>query len=295
MSVIQAAGGLWSTTGDLYRLDRALKAGELLSAEAHARMVAPRELSPAYACGWQLFPVNGKKCWHHSGGANGYVADFLRFPDDDACVVVLSNHAFAPISRISEDLSAILFGLEHVVPVALTKAQLDACTGVFAGGSPARQMLVRRTGNLLFAFEAFPGKERCGGRLLIPTAPGRFLAPWGRGDWGRGEFTIDAERVQTPSGAFVRTAQPDAGWRELVGALRVDGTGSGTGQLAAEGGRLALRVPGTWPESLDLIPLGDDTALTMYAQDFGTLVRREGSTLRWTRNDGSVLLLTPAK
>ncbi|HEX6812741.1 MAG TPA: sigma-70 family RNA polymerase sigma factor [Planctomycetota bacterium] len=290
MSVIQAAGGLWSTTGDLYQLDRALKGDRLLSKEVHARMVAPRELSPTYACGWVVTPVHGRKCWHHSGGTNGYVADFLRFPDDDACVVVLSNHAFAPITRISADLGAILFGLEHAVPVALTKAQLDACTGVWTGGNPARPMLVRRTGNLLFLFEALPGNERCIGRLLIPTAPGRFLGPW-----ATGELTIDGERVQTPSGDFARTARPDAGWRQLVGALRVDGTENGTGELAADGNRLVLRVPGTWPESIDVIALGDEAALTMYAEEFGTVVRRSGSTLRWTRNDGSVLVLTPAK
>jgi CubicO group peptidase (beta-lactamase class C family) len=69
MSTIQAAGGLWSTTGDLYRFDRALKDAKLLSADVHARMVAPREASPHYACGWQVTPVHGRKCWHHSGGA----------------------------------------------------------------------------------------------------------------------------------------------------------------------------------------------------------------------------------
>jgi RNA polymerase sigma factor (sigma-70 family) len=288
MSVIQAAGGLWSTTGDLYRLDRALKGGVLLTREVHARMVAPRELSPAYACGWQVTPVHGRRCWHHSGGANGYVADFLRFPDDDACVVVLSNHAFAPITRLSADLAAILFGLEHAVPVALTTAQLDACTGVFADGT--RHVLVRRAGKLLLLFETFPGNERCGGRLLIPTAPGHYLAPS-----GSGEIAIDAERVQSPNGTFARAARPDAGWRELVGELRVEGTEKKTGQLAVDGDRLVLRVPGTWPESLDVIPLGNDAALTMYAEEFGTLVRRLGSTLQWTRNDGSVLRMTPAK
>ena len=54
-----------------------------------------------YACGWMVRPVHGRACIQHSGGANGYVADFLRFPDDDACVVVMSNYAFAPILRLS--------------------------------------------------------------------------------------------------------------------------------------------------------------------------------------------------
>jgi len=291
MSTIQAAGGLWSTTGDLYRFDRALKDAKLLSADVHARMVAPRAASPHYACGWQVTPVHGRKCWHHSGGANGYVADFLRFPDDDACVVVLSNHAFAPISRISADLAAILFGLEHAVPAALTAAQLDACTGVFTtAGKPVLYLLVRRSGKLLFAFETSPATERCGGTLLIPIGPGRFLAPW-----GTGEYTIEPGRVQTPSGVWERTEHPAARWRDLVGPLRMEGAMGGTAQLVDDGGRFTLRTPGLWPESIVLIPLGDDAALTMFMEEFGTLVRREGSTLRWTRNDGSVLLLTQAK
>ena len=32
-----------------------------------------------FALGWQVSRMLERKCIHHSGGANGYVADFLRF------------------------------------------------------------------------------------------------------------------------------------------------------------------------------------------------------------------------
>ncbi len=54
-----------------------------------------------------ITPVLGRRTLHHSGGANGFVADFLRFPDDDACVVVLSNFAFSPVGPPRTGLSAV--------------------------------------------------------------------------------------------------------------------------------------------------------------------------------------------
>jgi hypothetical protein len=299
MSMIQAAGGLWSTVGDLYRFDRALRGDSLLRAATQAQMTTTRPQSPSYACGWGTQPVLGHRCWQHSGGANGFVANLLRFPDDDACVVVLSNFAFAPIMRISQDLAAVLFGAEHSVPVQLSPEQLDASAGCFlTSANAARHLLVRRVGGLLLAFEHWPNVERIGGQILIPTGPGRFLAPF-----GGGAYVIDGAGAQTPADALVRR-QPDAAvWRAWLGILHAEPPIGETTELIEQDGRLALHVldpafpavrDGRWGR-VEVVPLSDDTALALVDVAFGTLLRRDQESLRWTLYDGSVIELTRSK
>ena len=297
MSVIQAAGGLWSTVGDLCRLDRALRGERLLTAASQAAMTATRKASPRYACGWQVAPLHGRCCVSHSGGANGFVAEWLRFPDDDACVVVLSNYAFAPITRIANDLAAILLGAEHPAPAVLTPEQLEASTGTFAlAQQPQRRLLVRRVGSLLLAFDVWPDIARCSGRVLVPVAPGRFLSAL-----DNGEYRIDATHARTPWDTLDRCDPGVERWNEMLGTLIAQGAFGGECELgyltvsSSERGRLVLRTPTTWPKETRIVPLGADVALALAAEDFGTLLRREGAHLSWTRPDGQIAVLTRAK
>ncbi len=290
MSVIQAAGGLWSTVGDLFAFDRALRGGVLLNEATIAMMTAPRERSPGYACGWQVSPVHGRRCQSHSGGANGYVANLLRFPDDDACVVVLSNYAFAPVTRIANDLAAVLLGREHRVSVTLTTAQLDASTGTFGSATNRdRRLLVRRVGSLLVAFELWPGQSRVPGHLLLPLADGRFVAPH-----GDGQYVFDADGVRTPADELPRVDAGVDAWRGRLGALRMQGGRAGSAELGEVGGRFELRLPDQ-PAPVEVVPLGADVALAMVMTELGTLLRARGAELQWYRPGSDVVVLTPAK
>jgi hypothetical protein len=46
----------------------------------------------------------------HRGGIKGFASHIMRYPDEKALVVVLSNFSLTPITDISDDLAAILFG-----------------------------------------------------------------------------------------------------------------------------------------------------------------------------------------
>jgi hypothetical protein len=61
---------------------------------------------------------------------------------------------------------------------------------------------------------------------------------------------------------------------------------------ASKAGRLVLLTPTTWPKRTRIFPLGGDVALALDSEDFGTLLRREGDALHWTRRDGQVAVLT---
>lgn len=282
MSIIQAAGGMYSSVMDLYLLDRALREDTLLQPATRTAMLTPRENTFGYACGWGTSPVHGHRCVHHSGGANGYVADFLRFPDDDACVVVLSNYAFAPISRISTDLAAVLFGIAHEVPVQLTAEQRAAATGVFVDPAvEGRSAFLRCVGEHVFAFDQWPGNERVGGRMLVAVAPGRFLD-----SFGSGEVTVDAAGLKGPGGRLERAADARAAWMPFVGPLRDEQGIAAAGELLVRDGRMLLRSEVSWPREMEFVPLTANVACCLYAEEGGTLLTRKGETLDWLLADG---------
>jgi RNA polymerase sigma factor (sigma-70 family) len=289
MSRIQAAGGLVSTAFDLWAFDRTLR-GDTLLDDAHKTLLfTPRQGN--YACGFDTRPVFGHRCQQHSGGANGYVGDFLRFPDDDACVVVLSNYEFAPITRISNDLAAILFGIDRPMPKVVDGQELDGCVGCYTSQfEPARRLLVQRWGKVLLGFELWPNQERIGGRVLVPAGDGRFLSAMDTRDH---LFTKD--RVQTPYDELQR--QPDAtpAWRAAVGRYRLPPAFGTSAELVEDHGRLLLRIAGGWPAEVELAPVGGDLAIGLVMGNFGTLLHRDGAVLHWTRADGAKIDFTPVR
>jgi len=134
MSIPHAAGALYSTVDDLYKWDRALYTEKLISKADMARMFTPFKAN--YAYGWAIGSFAGHKNIRHGGGINGFTTDISRFPDDDACVIVLNNFSTGYTQEISDALSGILFGQAVELPkekivVKLPVAILDAYQGQY--------------------------------------------------------------------------------------------------------------------------------------------------------------------
>jgi D-alanyl-D-alanine carboxypeptidase len=89
------AGGLLSSAHDLAKWDEALNGTKLLSAESKTDMwkatVLPDGKSTDYGFGWNLTPYKGLTQQSHRGMVAGFVANFSRFPDQDAAVIVFMN------------------------------------------------------------------------------------------------------------------------------------------------------------------------------------------------------------
>jgi CubicO group peptidase (beta-lactamase class C family) len=108
--------GLYSTVGDLYRWDRALYNEGLLPKESITEMFTPYR--DGYGFGWRILKEFQRKVFTYSGKADGFSASIRRYPDDDACVIVLSNLESADAEKITHDLGAILFGVHYELPIA---------------------------------------------------------------------------------------------------------------------------------------------------------------------------------
>ncbi|WP_173275499.1 serine hydrolase [Paenibacillus sp. NEAU-GSW1] len=84
-----AAGGLYSTVEDLFKLDQALYTERLLPSAAIERMLAPDGFG--YGLGWKSDYRQGRPVVGHSGSYRGYRGEFDRYPDERVCVIMLSN------------------------------------------------------------------------------------------------------------------------------------------------------------------------------------------------------------
>jgi hypothetical protein len=246
MSFIQAACGLYSTVGDLFRFDRALRAGTLIDAASHRRMVTVR--CGNLACSWINQPVHGRPCFRHSGGANGYSGDFLRFPDDDVTVIVLSNFKFTPVVPISEDLAAMVLRKKHAQPRRLDAATLARCTGVFALPDD-EYLIVHRFGDKLIEYE---GKSLFLGHALLPVGNGVFAEEATGGV--RLEFDRDkagrVRRVIRGSATVLERADVQAAkWQAAAGPLAAKPDFGKEVQLVSIGGASGVSAPWTPPRT----------------------------------------------
>ena len=299
MSTILAAGGIYSTAADLYRFDRALASGKLLSAALRQRMQTPAPNTYGYALGWQVRPIHGHACARHSGGANGYVADLLRFIEDDACVVLLSNFAYAPSVLLAEGLAGCLLERDVDMPARVPSKVLDRYLGAYRG--PSSTAVVRRSGDCLAMYEQKDGESRVTPTLLVALGEDRFrrqawptLLHFTIGKQGPTQLVMEGTRPTTFS-----TLRVDAkAWKKAVGRYR-DAKGSAKYRIMRLKGALQLRLPEGWGGvDLTLLPVAADRALTLFYEDFATVLtldRDEKGTVsgfRWMRNDGQVVVCT---
>ncbi|HEU0299322.1 MAG TPA: serine hydrolase domain-containing protein [Longimicrobium sp.] len=168
MSWHAGAGGVHSTARDLLRWDQALAAGRILPAEQLAKFYQPHvqtgRAGRAYAYGWNRFEVHRRPVVHHNGGTEGFIAEFMRFPDDGLLVIVLANYlpdlsVNVPI-RIVRAASAAVFGEAYEVPplpVAVPAAELARLAGRYEA-APGYVVRVDTAGGRLWA-EALGGQS----------------------------------------------------------------------------------------------------------------------------------------
>jgi CubicO group peptidase (beta-lactamase class C family) len=87
--------GIYSTVGDLFLFDRALRAGKLLKQatqdSAYVNRVPLKNGHFGYGYGWHLFEAPGEKVIYHTGWWHGFRHNFLRDIKDDVVIVLLDN------------------------------------------------------------------------------------------------------------------------------------------------------------------------------------------------------------
>jgi CubicO group peptidase (beta-lactamase class C family) len=88
--------GLDSTVGDLYLWDQALYTDKLVPQKVLDAIFTPyvaSDLHPGFSIGysWLIGSDNGRREIWHPGFLAGFASDFVRYPDDKATIIILSN------------------------------------------------------------------------------------------------------------------------------------------------------------------------------------------------------------
>jgi CubicO group peptidase (beta-lactamase class C family) len=102
-----AAGGLYSTVGDLLLWDQALYTEKAVKRETLEQMFTPYDSN--YGYGWRIYDRYNQKVVEHGGGINGFVVHFQRYLKDNVCIIVLSNYQVPWATKIGYELAETLY------------------------------------------------------------------------------------------------------------------------------------------------------------------------------------------
>jgi CubicO group peptidase (beta-lactamase class C family) len=98
--------GIYSTVGDLWLYDRALRAGRLLKqATMDSAYVARNPMVHghfSYGYGWRIFEAPGKQVIYHTGWWHGFRHIYLRDIKDDITIVLLSNLSNGSLLKLDD-------------------------------------------------------------------------------------------------------------------------------------------------------------------------------------------------
>jgi len=98
--------GVYSTVGDLYLFDRALRDGRLLKQATMDSAYVPRNPMLhghfSYGYGWRIFEAPGKQVIYHTGWWHGFRHIYLRDIKDDITIVLLSNLSNGSLLKLDD-------------------------------------------------------------------------------------------------------------------------------------------------------------------------------------------------
>jgi CubicO group peptidase (beta-lactamase class C family) len=127
-----AAGALYSTLVDLFLWDRALYTSRLLTTASLHQAFTP--FKDKYGYGWFIDSLYGRPTVGHDGGIYGFTSLILRFPAEQAVIIILDNSNSPSLGELARKLAAILFGKPYQLPQPPHEAHVaDSVLRPYAG------------------------------------------------------------------------------------------------------------------------------------------------------------------
>jgi CubicO group peptidase (beta-lactamase class C family) len=123
VALAAGAGALYSTLGDLYKWSEAISKHSVLPDSLIKLALKP--IQNNYGMGWMTTDAFGRKQIGHTGSIPGFIANFMKFPDQDITIILLSNYEDVDGRQISKDLAAVTFGEAYNLPVVKKEVKLS--------------------------------------------------------------------------------------------------------------------------------------------------------------------------
>jgi CubicO group peptidase (beta-lactamase class C family) len=173
---LYGAGSLTSTLRDLFRWAEALSGRAAYKSELFQAMVHP-PAGASYHLGLECQSFRQRRLLSHLGLIHSFRSCFLRYPDQDLTIIMLSNLQPIPLLELKETLSAIAFGESYSLPQPIQRQAIplaDEALADYAGlyrveQDPAQTLSIRLVAGQLFQDEGE------GLTLLYPEAADRFF------------------------------------------------------------------------------------------------------------------------
>lgn len=105
-TILYAAGGMYSTVGDLYKWIKAVSGTRLLTPASWQQAFTPYKGN--YGLGWAIDTLYGRKYIAHTGGTAGFSSLVLYYPDEDISIILLRNTT-GSLWNEGVDISQMLF------------------------------------------------------------------------------------------------------------------------------------------------------------------------------------------
>ncbi|HYO90174.1 MAG TPA: serine hydrolase domain-containing protein, partial [Pyrinomonadaceae bacterium] len=119
------AGGVLSTTTDLYKWHLALDGRRILSASGKKRLYTP--FLNDYAYGWEVKKTKqGTLAIQHGGDVPGFQSWLAQFPEEKLVVIMLINNRMRWRSLLTSTLTLVAFGQDHEMPPPLINMDATA-------------------------------------------------------------------------------------------------------------------------------------------------------------------------
>ena len=108
-TVTFAAGGIYSTTGDMYRWAQAIAAQKILTAASWQAMLTPH--IDSYGYGIYADSLYSRVAYTHGGGIPGFTSFLCYVPVDDLTIILLCNQGWfgEALNTTNADLAGIVF------------------------------------------------------------------------------------------------------------------------------------------------------------------------------------------
>jgi CubicO group peptidase (beta-lactamase class C family) len=161
-SVSFAAGSIYTTVGDLYKWDQALYTNRVVNQTLLQKAFTPYKSN--YGYGWQIVTAYNKKITEHGGGITGFVSFILRVPDDQICIILISNLPTFTLETIANQINGLFNGNKPVLPGTRNEIRLDTTTlKVYTGEyelTPSFHIVVTMENGVLEAQATNQGKNQ---------------------------------------------------------------------------------------------------------------------------------------
>ncbi len=104
-SSVLGDGGIYTSLIDLYKWDQALYTDQLVTRESLERAFTPG--LKEYGFGWRIDDYQGHRRVYHTGSTCGFRNAYLRYPDDQLSIIILTNRRDPAVKELAEQLSEL--------------------------------------------------------------------------------------------------------------------------------------------------------------------------------------------